>query len=193
MRIRARVVAGMAVLLLGALALLTHTQYAQGEPHARGLAVASVLANADGGHDGENENSNANEHSKAAAVPQVRAEPPPVAPERTGLGYTRRVIFIGDVHGDMQAFHAVLRLAGATDGAECRWRGGDLVAVQVGDQVDRGFEELQVLRCSEQLQHEARAAGGDFVAILGNHELMNAIADFSFVFPEVGWLVGMKK
>mmetsp|Transcript_5973 Transcript_5973/g.12632 ORF Transcript_5973/g.12632 Transcript_5973/m.12632 type:complete len:585 (-) Transcript_5973:198-1952(-) len=114
----------------------------------------------------------------------------------------RRIVAIGDVHGDLSAFLSVLRIAGLIptpeqlDEAISRvstddemedelmwdtWLGGDTVLVQVGDQLDRGDEERRVLHLLLSLREQARAAGGDVFALLGNHELMNAEADFRYV------------
>src|SRR5579862_5552978 len=52
----------------------------------------------------------------------------------------KRLVAIGDVHGDAAAARAVLRLAGAIDDHDA-WIGGDLVVVQLGDVLDRGDGE----------------------------------------------------
>jgi len=91
-----------------------------------------------------------------------------------------RVVAIGDLHGDIERTKRVLRLAGAVD-ANINWSGGALVVVQTGDQVDRGDGDREIIDLIERLRREARAAGGDFIATLGNHELMNAQLDFRYV------------
>jgi hypothetical protein len=96
-----------------------------------------------------------------------------------------RLVAIGDVHGDLAAARAALRLAGAVDDAD-RWVGGELVVVQLGDLLDRGDDEQAIVDLFERLEVEAAAAGGAFVWLLGNHELMNAAGDFRYVTPG-GW------
>ncbi|MGN6104923.1 MAG: metallophosphoesterase [Kofleriaceae bacterium] len=91
-----------------------------------------------------------------------------------------RLVAIGDLHGDLAATRAVLRLAGAIDDAD-RWIGGKLVLVQTGDILDRGDDEQAILDLFARLTGEARAAGGAVIQLLGNHELMNAAADFRYV------------
>ena len=76
-----------------------------------------------------------------------------------GSAAPRRIVALGDLHGDLDAARAALRLAGAIDGTD-RWVGGDLVVVQTGDQLDRGDQEQAVLELLERLQDEALAAGG---------------------------------
>lgn len=88
----------------------------------------------------------------------------------------------GDVHGDLAATRAALRLAGATDDND-RWVGGELVVVQTGDQLDRGDDEQAILDLFERLGTEAEAAGGALHVLLGNHELMNAAGDLRYVTP----------
>jgi len=90
------------------------------------------------------------------------------------------VVAIGDVHGDLDATRAALRLAGAID-ARDRWVGKDLVVVQTGDQLDRGDQEREILDLFEKLALDALAAGGRFLALNGNHEVMNVGADFRYV------------
>jgi hypothetical protein len=93
-----------------------------------------------------------------------------------------RLIAIGDLHGDLEAARAALRLGGAID-AEDRWIGGDLVVVQTGDILDRGDEEEAVIRLFQRLGEEAERAGGAVHVLNGNHELMNAYRDYRYVTP----------
>jgi hypothetical protein len=95
------------------------------------------------------------------------------------------VVAIGDLHGDVSAARAALRLAGAIDTLD-RWVGGDLVVVQTGDILDRGDEEPEVLGLLERVASEARADGGAVYVLNGNHELMNAYLDYRYV-TEGGW------
>ncbi len=92
----------------------------------------------------------------------------------------KRIVAFGDVHGDLEAARAALRLAGAIDEQD-RWIGGDLIVVQTGDQLDRGDEERAILDLFEKLRIESQASGGAFHALLGNHELMNARGDLRYV------------
>ncbi len=115
----------------------------------------------------------------ARAVPEpadVRPLPPwsyPAVP---------RLIGIGDVHGDLSGFRAVLRLVGAIDSTD-HWSGGALWVVQTGDLLDRGDDERAILDLVTRLESEAERAGGRFVTINGNHEIMNAQGDFRYVTP----------
>jgi hypothetical protein len=94
----------------------------------------------------------------------------------------RRLVAIGDVHGDLAATRAALRAAGAVDAAD-RWIGGDLFVIQLGDVLDRGDDEQAIMDLFERLERDAAAAGGTFVWLLGNHELMNAAGDLRYVTP----------
>lgn len=91
-----------------------------------------------------------------------------------------RIVAFGDVHGDLEATRAALRLAGAIDDHD-RWVGGRLVVVQTGDQLDRGDDEQAILDLFDRLRSEAAAAGGAFHPLLGNHELMNVRGDLRYV------------
>lgn len=59
-----------------------------------------------------------------------------------------------------------------------RWIGGKAILVQMGDILDRGPDESDCLQRLLSLQAQARAAGGDVIMLLGNHEIMNAELDF---------------
>lgn len=92
----------------------------------------------------------------------------------------RRVVAIGDLHGDLDAARAALRLAGAID-ADDEWIGKDLVVVQTGDLVDRGDADRQVLDFVERLTARALEAGGALHLLNGNHEEMNVQGDYRYV------------
>jgi len=93
-----------------------------------------------------------------------------------------RLVAFGDVHGDLAATRRALRLAGAIDDGD-HWVGESLVVVQTGDQLDRGDDEQAILDLFERLRVEAKAAGGAFHALNGNHELMNVAGDLRYVTP----------
>jgi hypothetical protein len=103
----------------------------------------------------------------------------------TRLEAPARVVAIGDLHGDLSATRAALRLAGAIDSLD-HWIGGRLVVVQTGDILDRGDEEEAIFQLLDRLGTEAAAAGGAIHALNGNHELMNAYLDYRYV-TEGGW------
>lgn len=93
-----------------------------------------------------------------------------------------RVVAIGDLHGDLEATRKVLKLAGAIDEKDA-WVGGALVVVQTGDQIDRGDDDRKILDLFDRLAESAKKAGGDVIALVGNHELMNSAFDFRYVTP----------
>lgn len=96
-----------------------------------------------------------------------------------------RLVGFADVHGDLQATLDVLQLAGLVDD-QGRWAGGETVAVQTGDQLDRGDDEEAILELFERLRAEAWDAGGAFYPLLGNHEVMQTELDFRYV-TDGGW------
>lgn len=91
-----------------------------------------------------------------------------------------RVVAIGDLHGDLESTRRALRLAGAIDDKDA-WVGGKLVVVQTGDAIDRGDDDRTILDLLEKLKAEATKAGGELLAMVGNHEIMNAELDFRYV------------
>lgn len=97
-------------------------------------------------------------------------------------GTPKRLVAIGDLHGDIAATRSVLRAAGAIDDKDA-WIGKDLVVVQTGDILDRGDDESAIIELLDKLALEAKAAGGALIWLLGNHELMNTALDFRYVTP----------
>jgi hypothetical protein len=116
----------------------------------------------------------------ASVTPSVAA--PTASVDLAAVTRTARgpVFAFGDVHGDLEAARRALRLAGVVD-AEGRWTGGENTVVQVGDQTDRGDDERAILDWFDRLRDEAEARGGLFVALSGNHEVMNVAGDFRYV------------
>ena len=123
----------------------------------------------------------------AACSIDIERPEPPSDPDPHALRHETpgRIVAIGDLHGDLSAARAALRLAGAIDSADS-WIGGDLVLVQTGDILDRGDEEEAIFRLFEDLQEQAAAAGGAVHVLNGNHELMNAYLDYRYV-TDGGW------
>jgi hypothetical protein len=85
---------------------------------------------------------------------------------------TERIVAIGDLHGDLDATGAALRLAGAID-EDYDWIGGELIVVQTGDQLDRWDEDRAIIDLFDRLVEEASSVDGTVVSLNGNHELMN--------------------
>lgn len=104
--------------------------------------------------------------------------PPETSP--TFLPSVPRLIAVGDVHGDISQLRRALHLAKLIDESD-NWVGGASVLVQVGDILDRGDDEIQILYLLEKLKRESARAGGAVHTILGNHETINIDGDFRFV------------
>ncbi len=93
------------------------------------------------------------------------------------------VFAIGDLHGDFNAMVRILRAARLIDSRN-RWIGGSKTLVQVGDQLDRGNTEKEILDLFESLIVQADRAGGKVLVLNGNHETMNVELDFRYVTRE---------
>jgi len=99
-----------------------------------------------------------------AAVAVTAASPP------------QRIVAVGDLHGDFDAWGRIARAAGVMD-ANGHWSGGKTILVQLGDVTDRGPDSLKIVRSLQQLQKEAPRKGGKAIVVLGNHEAMNLVGD----------------
>jgi hypothetical protein len=113
----------------------------------------------------------------AAACPAA-----PAAAVTTRYPAAERIVAMADWHGDLDAARGALRLAGAIDEQD-HWVGGRLVVVQTGDVIDRGDGERAILDLLARLEGEAAAAGGAVIALIGNHEVLNAGGDFDDTTP----------
>jgi len=83
----------------------------------------------------------------------------------------QRVWAVGDIHGARSRLATLLAEAGLID-AQGQWRAGDDLGVCVGDYFNRGPEGAAVAQWLRALQTQARAAGGDLITLLGNHEVL---------------------
>jgi hypothetical protein len=95
----------------------------------------------------------------------------------------QRIIAIGDVHGDLPDFIAILQQVGLTNETH-QWSGGATVLVQVGDMVDRGPKSRACLDLLMDLERQAPQQNGKVVPLLGNHEVMTMMGDLRYASAE---------
>lgn len=94
----------------------------------------------------------------------------------------RKLVAVGDLHGDLNQTLSVLRLVGVIDDKK-HWVGGDTILVQLGDVLDVGPEDIDIVKLFMKLTDEAKRDGGGVEQLLGNHELRNLRGDFSAANP----------
>ncbi|XP_058075482.1 shewanella-like protein phosphatase 1 [Magnolia sinica] len=94
----------------------------------------------------------------------------------------RRIIAVGDLHGDLAQARCALEMAGvlSSDGQDL-WTGKETVLIQLGDILDRGEDEIAILSLLKSLSIQAEANGGAVFQLNGNHETMNVEGDFRYV------------
>ncbi|XP_030963887.1 shewanella-like protein phosphatase 1 isoform X1 [Quercus lobata] len=94
----------------------------------------------------------------------------------------RRIVAVGDLHGDLDQARCALEMAGvlSSDGEDV-WTGGETVLIQLGDILDRGDDEIAILSLLRSLDIQAKAEGGAVFQVNGNHETMNVEGDFRYV------------
>ncbi|KEG12030.1 serine/threonine protein phosphatase [Trypanosoma grayi] len=118
-----------------------------------------------------------------------------------------RIVVIGDVHGDAHHFRQILTMAGLVSQPtkeskhvawKPKWDDREIelhslhhtrlrtTLIQLGDLVDRGEEDLEVLEIASSLsdQVDANHTNDNMVLLLGNHELLNLQGQFYYVHPE---------
>lgn len=95
----------------------------------------------------------------------------------------QKVVAIGDIHGAFDTFTAILQKVGLTDPGN-RWIAKNTIFVQAGDVLDRGSQSRKAMDLLMQLEKQASAKGGQVIALLGNHEVMNLIGDLRYVSEE---------
>lgn len=80
---------------------------------------------------------------------------------------------LSDVHADRDRLVTLLGGAGLVSGSAAAptWTGGTDVLVVSGDSIDKGSQSIEVLEYWMNLIPEARAAGGEVVVLVGNHEV----------------------
>lgn len=105
-----------------------------------------------------------------------------------------RLIVIGDIHGDLQRLTECFYKAGLIN-HQFQWIASppNTWVIQLGDQVDsmsRGtsqdwekMADVHVIHFMDQMDAIARPHGGRVISLIGNHELMNVMGDFSYVSP----------
>lgn len=115
----------------------------------------------------------------------------------TILPAQKRIIVIGDIHGDYNLALESFRIANLIDDSD-RWIGGKTHVVQVGDQVDRcrpikfkcedeeatkddEGSDLKIINLFNSLHKQATKQGGAVISLLGNHELMNVMGNMDYV------------
>lgn len=93
------------------------------------------------------------------------------------------VVVVGDLHGDFDAYFAILNEAKLID-AKGKWIGGRTILVQLGDVPDRGPGTKKIIEHMMKLEKQAMRKGGRVEALIGNHEAMNVTGDLRYVTPE---------
>ena len=112
----------------------------------------------------------------------------------------KRIIAIGDLHGDYDLTIECLKLANVVD-EELNWIADppETIVVQIGDQIDRcrpvvgkkcddpnttlndEGRDIDVLELFNDLNNKAIKKGGMVISLLGNHEIMNVQGNMNYV------------
>ncbi|HEY0335610.1 MAG TPA: metallophosphoesterase [Stenotrophomonas sp.] len=116
----------------------------------------------------------------------------PGAASREDRPAPSRIAALSDIHGQYGLLRRLLQANGIID-AQDRWSYADGLLVIGGDVFDRGPQVTEAFWLLQQLQAQARAAGGDVLFVLGNHETMTLYDDLRYLnlkYAQVASLLG---
>lgn len=104
-----------------------------------------------------------------------------------------RIVIIGDIHGDIKRLKNILINENIINN-NLEWIAEPLnsIVIQLGDQIDSKnrstdilnweiLNDYEVIYFTDQLDKIARAKGGMVISLIGNHELLNTLGEFSYV------------
>ncbi|WP_018624300.1 metallophosphoesterase [Kangiella aquimarina] len=91
-----------------------------------------------------------------------------------------KTVVLTDVHGDYVSLISLLKATNVIND-ELEWSGNTATLISLGDNLDRGAESRKVIDLFMRLEDEAANSGGNVIVLLGNHEIMNIIADLRYV------------
>jgi hypothetical protein len=107
--------------------------------------------------------------------------------------YNNRIVIIGDIHGDIRRFKDILIDAKVIN-KNIEWiaEPKNTIVVQMGDQVDsinrdslldnwEVLPDVEMIFFTNLLNKIAMSKGGKVISLIGNHELMNIIGNYSYV------------
>jgi hypothetical protein len=80
-------------------------------------------------------------------------------------------IAIGDIHGCLEQLCALLEREDIIDSSR-NWSAGNSSLIFLGDYMDRGQDGIGVLDFIMHLETQAKNAGGEVIALLGNHDVI---------------------
>lgn len=90
----------------------------------------------------------------------------------------RRLVVVGDVHGQYEPFATILHHAGLID-EHLNWTGSRDRLIQMGDILDRGPCAKETNALLDKIQHQAARCGGEVIRLVGNHELEILLSNFT--------------
>ncbi len=103
-----------------------------------------------------------------------------------------RIVIIGDIHGDIKRFKEIL-IDSQVLNENLEWiaEPSNTIIIQLGDQIDslnrstnenwEVLNDYEMIYFTEHLNMIAKCKGGSCISLIGNHELMNVIGDYSYV------------
>ncbi len=119
-----------------------------------------------------------------------------------------KIYVIGDIHGNYEFLvNSLLKLNliklenpdDISDITKIKWTGGDTIVVQMGDQLDScrpmnshnvkiecanvkaKYPDILILKLCSELHSQAMKQNGQFISLLGNHELLNIMGKMEYV------------
>lgn len=109
--------------------------------------------------------------------------------------HAERIIVVGDIHGDLKRFKNILLDANIIN-KNIEWiaKPQNTIVIQLGDQIDSTdrlpgikkwevLQDIEMLKFTDFLDNISIPKGGRVISLIGNHELMNTVGNFSYVSP----------